>query len=279
MPIRPSEHSLPAVMTLILAVVSSGCDSPTGLFSDEPEHLAYTDMGYPFTAYLDPADSVQLFSGEWIEAPRPDWLQPATQRAIERWSRALAATAPREWIVPDGFAMSWAPDILPGDTLVGFHIGVSFAGCLGYVGLSYGSVKDTTDGRPVIGSFCISPTIDFSLQGAETVIAHEMGHVLGFTSLTYPDSLLAFVNEHARTMTGLDVDVADRVPMHGSHWLPCMEPDLMTASAHADRGSTAHISAITIEAMRFSASPYTWSYRQNDVEEALPSTPVECWRD
>lgn len=255
------------IATSVVALV--GCDALGPPFDDPTDPWVHVDHGYPFTAYLDPADSVLLPSGEWIDTfPEPAWLQPATARALGRWSRALSATETRAWIVPPGFESQWAPDVTPGDTLYGFHVAISFSGSRGNAGLAYGSTT-AEDGRPVFGSLALNPTLDFSMSGAAIVIAHEIGHLLGFLALSKAEEtrVLKSINEYqGAKKTGI---VVTRIPMDGHHWNICMGSDELMGSV----GNGDVLSALTIEVMR-----YEWDYRESDADRPIHIVP-RCWRD
>ena len=263
-------------MVLVLVgcgVLVGGCGLTDLFENDEPEHWAHASVGYPFTAYLAVQDSIRRPDGEWIKAPDPAILREATQVAIERWSRALGATAPVD-ILRNGRGNEVIVDLwgvpLP-DTLTGFHLVIYFGSyALGW----HQGTQTAEDGRPLIGVIGLSYGWEWDANGVEpasVTIAHEIGHALGFRVHFDHQRVIDFVNARS----GSRHPVASRLPVTGSHWEDCMIPDLMTRTAEVRRrGETAHISDITIEAM-----PYPWKYRATDVEYTLPPTPSVCWRE
>lgn len=258
----------PRILTVVPVILLFTCDSVTGLFDDEPEHWAHTDVGYPFTAHLAQQDSVQLRSGEWVAQPNLPNLRSATQAAIERWSLALSATASRPFVWDSwgvGYYDDWGVLPLPGDIVSGFRVAIFFgSGAWGW----HHQTRYDVDGRPIFGVIGLNVHVDdtFSAEWLETTIAHEIGHALGFHP-PFDHGVIDRVNERA------GVTVATRLPVDGAHWEECMRPDLMTASATARRGQLAHISDLTIETMA-----YPWRYNEADVEKNHGAPPA-CWRN
>ena len=245
----------------LLALALAGCEALNPSEGDSSSEWVHVDAGYPFTAYLDPDDSVTTGAGERIPAPRPPWLDAAVTTALTRWSRALAPTDVRRW---EAATPDWHPDITPGAELKGFHVVISWGWCFGGAGSTMGNRTDV-DGRPLIGRVCLNATVPFSREGAANVVAHEIGHLLGFDTPFDTERILANVNRIAKERTGLDVVVATRVPVSGAHWDRCFTGRLMSP------GEGDVLGALTILAMQ-----HEWAYDESAVDE--PAIPNHCWR-
>lgn len=270
----PRRITLPLVTATL--VILAGCDTITGLFDGEPDHWAASSIGYPFTASYDIDSSIEA---EYVpdcgthtcwrivrdSVPAPSGIREATQRALDRWSRALAATPTDP--PPQG----------QGDCASeGYHVIVRMGNALLELN-SYGPVGwfasprcGTSSGRPRGGLIALDHGVDWpgmDPKWVETVITHEIGHALGFRAGSFDrEAALAVANGVAppsQPATRLPVD-------HGGHWT-CMHHDIMTA--HTNPAS--RIGDVTIAAM----AP-DWRYDPGDVEYTIDRTELpNCWRD
>lgn len=239
--------------TVLFAILLLGCDSIVGLFDDEPEHWAHSSAGYPFTAYYIGGYHARYTSDGWEmlsqDFPEPEGLREGTQAALIRWSKVLAATpvpaAPS--VSPTSNECGWGgkPLAPPGGSFgPGFHVFLyvgngmfetnttptmawyAYEGCIGRVA-----------GLPSSGNIGLDADADWSdADRTEAVVAHEIGHALGFRQPFNRERAMALASSRASSYLR-----PTRLPIDGQHWESCMGRDIMvgggrgTDRRHYDR--------------------------------------------